>query len=56
MSTKTGIGLALVGVLGLILINELSKARWCGPGCRVILSDARGTLVQDLVTGLVQWV
>jgi hypothetical protein len=50
------LGLLFVGAVGLIVINEISKAKWCGPACQVILSDARGTLVQDLVTGLVKWV
>jgi hypothetical protein len=50
------LGLLLVGAVGLIVINEISKAKACGPACQVIMSDARGTLVQDLVTGLIKWV
>ena len=50
------LGLLIFGTLGLIAINELSKAKWCGPNCQVILSDARGTLVQDMVTGLFRWI
>jgi hypothetical protein len=50
------LGLLLVGAVGLIVINEISKAKGCGPTCQVILSDARGTLVQDVVTGLMKWV
>jgi hypothetical protein len=50
------LGLLLVGTVGLIVINEISKAKACGPACQVILSDARGTLVQDLVTGFIKWV
>jgi len=49
-------GLLFFGALGLMAINEISKAKWCGPYCQVIFSDARGTLVQDMVTGLVRWV
>jgi hypothetical protein len=50
------LGLLMVGAVGLIVINEISKSRACGPTCQVILSDARGMLVQDVVTGLVKWV
>lgn len=48
--------LIVFGLLGLILITAISKAPWCGPACQVILSDARGMLVQDMVTGLRLWV
>jgi hypothetical protein len=46
-----------VGVgLGLFIVDQISLAPWCGPNCRVIMSDARGTLVQDLGTGFLHWV
>jgi hypothetical protein len=50
------LGLLVVGVLGLAAINEISRAKWCGPNCRIILSDVRGTLIQDMVTGLFHWI
>ena len=45
-----------VAVVGLGVIKAISQARWCGPNCRVILSDVRGTLIQDVVTGAFSWV
>ena len=45
-----------VALVGLVVINAISQAKWCGPSCQVILSDARGTLVQDVVTGALSWI
>jgi hypothetical protein len=56
MDKNEWFALLLVGVVGLIIINKVSKAPWCGPTCQILLSDARGTLVQDVVTGLSYWV
>lgn len=50
------IGVFVLGILGFVIINEISNQKWCGRNCRVILSDARGTLVQDIVTGLIGWI
>jgi hypothetical protein len=47
--------LVVFGVAGLVVLNALSKQKWCGPTCQVLLSDARGTLVQDVLTGAVYW-
>jgi hypothetical protein len=47
----------LVGVgLGLFIVDRISRAPWCGPFRQVIMSDVRGTLVQDLATGFLYWV
>jgi len=46
---------AFVGA-GLWLINNVSSSPTCGPYCQVLMSDARGTLVQDLITGVRYWV
>lgn len=48
--------LILFGLAGLVVISAISQAKWCGPTCRVLMSDARGTLVQDIVTGIQYWV
>jgi hypothetical protein len=48
--------LILFGVAGLVVINAVAQAKWCGPTCQVVLSDARGTLVQDIVTGVQYWI
>lgn len=53
---NSGWGAFLIIIGALVVINEVSKAKWCGPTCRIILSDARGTLVQDLVTGALAWI
>jgi hypothetical protein len=50
------LGVLALGFLGLAVINEVSKAKWCGPNCQIILSDARGTLIQDMVTGALRWI
>jgi hypothetical protein len=50
------LGVLLFGTIGLVVLNEISKAKWCGPNCRVLVQDARGTLVQDMVTGLTKWI
>jgi len=42
--------------LGLWAVSAISRQPWCGQNCRVILQDARGTLIQDLVTGALAWV
>jgi hypothetical protein len=47
--------LVFVGV-GLWVVNKISKSPVCGPTCQVVLSDARGTLVQDLITGIRYWI
>jgi len=49
-------GWVIFGVLGLIVVNQIAKPRACGPTCQVLLSDARGTLVEDILTGLRYWV
>jgi hypothetical protein len=49
-------GLVMLGVLGLIVINKIAMSPACGSNCQVLLSDARGTLVQDVITGLQYWV
>jgi hypothetical protein len=49
-------GFLLIGAVGLIVINEISMAKSCGPTCQLILSDARRTLIQDAVTSIVKWV
>ncbi|HEX5424895.1 MAG TPA: hypothetical protein VFW94_15210 [Candidatus Acidoferrales bacterium] len=56
MKKGNWVGPLFLGIVGLFLINEISKAKWCGPNCQVILSDARGTLVQDMVTGALRWI
>ncbi len=56
MRNNDWLGPVLLTVAALFVINAASKAPWCGPTCQVILSDARGTLVKDLVTGLHFWV
>jgi len=56
MNGKDWFGVFLLGAIGLYVINEVSKAKWCGSQCQVILADARGVLVQDMVTGLMKWV
>jgi hypothetical protein len=50
------LGVLALGFLGLAVINEISKAKWCGPNRQIILSDARGTLIQDMVTGALRWI
>ena len=50
------LALILFGVVGLVVVNEISKQKWCGPACQVLLSDARGTIVQDLLTGARYWI
>jgi hypothetical protein len=43
----------LIGIgIGFLVVNAISEQPWCGPVCREIMSDFRGTLVEDLVTGL----
>jgi hypothetical protein len=49
-----GYGALIVG--GLWLVSKSSQSRACGQGCQVLMSDARGTLVQDLITGIQYWV
>jgi hypothetical protein len=56
MKNEHWLALLITSAVGLIVIQQISKARSCGQACQVILSDARGTLVQDLVTGLVRWI
>jgi len=47
----------LVGFgFGLFIVDRISRAPWCGSTCRVIVADARGTLVQDLVSGFLYWI
>jgi hypothetical protein len=41
---------------GLWLVNKISNSPACGPYCQVLMSDVRGTLVQDLITGVRYWV
>jgi len=48
--------LALVVGFGVWAVSAISRQPWCGQNCRVILQDARGTLIQDLVTGATAWV
>jgi len=50
--------LALIafGIVGLVVVNGISKQRWCGPACQVLLSDARGMLVQDILSGSRYWI
>jgi hypothetical protein len=49
-----GYGALIVG--GLWLLGKMSQSPACGQGCQVLISDARGTLVQDLITGIQYWV
>lgn len=56
MKKEDWFGLLFFGALGLIAVNEISKAKWCGQYCQSVLSDARGTLVRDMITGLIRWV
>jgi hypothetical protein len=44
--------LALFTVAGFWVVNKIATSPKCGPNCQVLMSDARGTLVQDLITGL----
>jgi len=50
------LALILFGVVGLVLVNEISKQKWCGSVCQVLLSDARGPLVQDILSGARYWI
>lgn len=56
MKTEHFWGLLAIGILGLAIINAITKQKWCGPNCRIILRDAQGTLVQDVVTGFFRWI
>jgi hypothetical protein len=56
MNGKNWLGVLFVVGAGLVILNEISRAKWCGPNCKVIVSDFRGALVQDLVTGALRWV
>jgi len=55
MKSEHWAGIALA-VVGLVVINKIAKSPACGPNCQVLLSDARGTLVQDIVTGVQYWI
>jgi hypothetical protein len=47
----------LLGVgIGLVILNSIAEQPWCGPTCQVVMSDVRGTLIQDLTTGLLHWI
>jgi len=56
MKNGDWVGPLLLGIFGLVVVNEISRAKWCGPNCQIILSDARRTLVQDMVTGALRWI
>lgn len=45
-----------VALVGLVVINAISEAKWCGPNCQIIVSNARGTIVQDVVASAFSWV
>lgn len=47
--------LILIG-LGIYALTKARQSRSASPTARIILQDARGTLIQDLVTGALAWV
>jgi len=51
-SNSNFIGLVLLGAGVFIILNEIKRARWCGPNCQTFASDAQTTLIEDLAKGI----
>ena len=41
-------GVLLIGVGVFIVLNEIKRAKSCGPNCQTLVSDAEETLIEDL--------